>query len=224
MSTIDEKQIRDRLKLLSQTGPGQDATDRATQKVRDALMTDEGRGKTMDEGRHIPRPLVLSSLVPRPCYLTKLAAAAVLMIGLAYLGGRLSAPAPLDAEQLRVDIESSLRLSLEQAIRQDLLEEMDARWDSAFAARSVELKDEFQRQVRRDLMEFATQTLAYTGNQTDQRLAELIQQIDAARLRERLRVAEALRYIESNRLQDRSRFGNGLVTLAARTNKLLSPE
>ena len=152
--------------------------------------------------------------------LIKLAAAAVLMIGLAYLGGRLSAPAPLDAEQLRAEIESSLRASLEQAIRQDVLKEMDTRWESAFAARSVELKDEFQQQVRRNLMEFATQTLAYTGNQTDLRLAELIQQIDAARLRDRRRVEAAFQYIESNRLLDKSQFGKGLVTLAARTNEL----
>jgi len=210
MSRIDESQIRDRLKALSQAGPSQEAADRAIQKVRDALTADETRraGQT---------PPSFSSLM-------KLAAAAVLMIGLGYLGGRLSAPEPLDAEQLRADIESSMRASLELAIRQNLLKEMDTRWESAFAARSVELKDEFQQQVRRDLMEFATQTLTYAGNQTNQRLDELAQQIYAARVQDRRRVAEALQYLESNRLQDRSQFGNGLVTLAARTNELLSPQ
>ncbi len=211
MSKIDEDRIRERLKALSQTGPTQEATERAKQKVRDTLMADDDRRVGL-----APPSLV--------CGLMKLAAAAVLMIGLGYLGGRLSAPAPLDAEQLRADIESSLRASLEPAIRQDLLKDMDTRWDSAFAARSVELKDEFQQQVRRDLMEFAAQTLAYAGNQTDQRLAELIQQIHTSRVQDRQRVAEALQYLESNRLQDRSRFGKGLVTLAARTNELLSPE
>jgi len=146
------------------------------------------------------------------------------MIGLGYLGGRLSAPEPLDAEQLRVDIESSLRASLEPAIRQELLKEMDTRWNSAFADRSAELKDEFQQQVRRDLMEFAAQTLAYAGSQTNQRLDELARQIYAARVQDRQRVAEALQYLESNRLQDRSQFGEGLVTLASRTNELLSPQ
>jgi len=210
MSKMDEKQIHDRLQTLSQAGPSQEATDRAMQKVRDALTADETR-------RVGQAPPSLSSLM-------KLAAAAVLMIGLAYLGGRLSAPAPLNAEQLRADIESSVRASLEPAIRQDLLKELDTRWDSAFAARSVELKDEFQQQVRRDLMEFAAQTLAYTGSQTDQRLAELVEQIHAARVQDRRRVAEALQYLESNRLQDKTQFGNGLVTLAARTDELLSAE
>jgi len=210
MSKINEDRIHERLKALSQAGPTQEATHRAIQKVRDSLTTDEVRRVGLAP------PSFLS--------LTKLAAAAVLMIGLGYLGGRLSAPEPLDAEQLRADIESSVRASLELAIRQDLLKEMDTRWDSAFAARSVELKDEFQQQVRRDLMEFAAQTLVYTGSQTDQRLAELVEQIHAARVQDRRRVAEALQYLESNRLQDKTQFGNGLVTLAARTNELLSPE
>lgn len=210
MSIINEDRIRDRLKALSQTGPAREATDRAMQKVRDALTADEARRVGFSP------PINVGGASPT-LRLMKLAAAAVLMIGLGYLGGRLSAPAPLDAEQLRADIESSLRATLEPAVRQDVLKEVDARWDSAFAARSVELKDELQHQVRRDLMEFTTQTLAYAGNQTEQRLAELIQVIEAARMQDRQRVAEAFDYMGS-------RFGNGLVTMAAHTNELLSPE
>jgi hypothetical protein len=101
---------------------------------------------------------------------------------------------------------------------------MDTRWESDFAARSIELKDEFQQQVRRDLMEFAAQTLAYAGSQTDQRLAELIQEIHTARVQDRKRVEEALQYLESNRLLDKRQFGSGLVTLAARTNELMNPQ
>ncbi len=208
MSTINEDRIRNRLKALSQAGPTQEATDSAIQKVRDALMTNEES---------------IGGLKPT-LQLMKLAAAAVMMIGLGYLGGRLSAPAPIDAEQLRADIESSLRSTLEPAIRQDLLQEMDTRWESAFAARSVELKDEFQRQVRRDLMEFAAQTLTYASRQTDRALDELAQKIYAARVQDRQRTAEALQYLESNRLLDRNKFGSGLVTLEARTNELLNTQ
>jgi hypothetical protein len=218
MSTINDDEIRDRLKILSQTEPTQGATNRAMQKVRDGLRADEARkvGPGLSVAERVAPPSFLS--------VTKFAAAAVLMIGLGYLGGRLSAPAPIDAEQLQADIESSLRATLEPAIGQDVLKEMDSRWDSEFAAKSVALKEEFQQQVRRDLMEFAAQTLAYAGNQTDQRLAELVEKIHAARLQDRQRVAEALQYLESNRLQDKSQFGKGLVTLAARTNELLSPQ
>ncbi len=203
MSTVNEDQIRDRLEALSHAEPTQEATDRAMQKVRDALKADEARRVGLAPPSFPP--------------LIKLAAAAVLMIGLGYLGGRLSAPVPLDAEQLRVEIESSLRASLEPAIRQELLKEMDTRWDSALAARNAELRDELQQQVGRDLMAVAEQTLAYASDRMDQRLAEFARLIHAARVQDRQRTAEGLQYLESN-------IGNGLVTLAAQTNELLRPQ
>ena len=101
---------------------------------------------------------------------------------------------------------------------------MDSRWNSAFAARGVALKEELQQQFRRELVESAARTLTYATNQTDQRLAEFARLIHAARVQDRQRTAEALQYLESNRLYDRSQFGSGLVTLAAQTNELLSTQ
>ena len=201
MSAINEDQIRDRLEALSKAEPAKEASDRAMQKVRDALTTDRRVGSAH-------RNVIGGQSPP---YLIKLAAAAVLMIGLGYMGGRLSSPEPLDAGQLRADIESSLRASLEPAIRQELLEEMDARWDSVFAAKSAELKDEFQQKIRHDLMQFAEQTLSYTDDRMDRRLTELARQFYAARIQDRQRTAEGFEHV-----------GSGLVTLAARTNELLS--
>lgn len=210
MSRINEDQIRERLEALSQAEPTEEATSRAIQKAREALEAKKPRRVGFSP------PMNVGGASPTLRF-ARLAAAAVLMLGLGYLGGRLSAPAPVDAEQLRADIESSLRASFEPAIRQDLLEEMGTRWDSTFAAKSVELKDEFQRQVRRDLMEFAAQTLTYASNQTNQRLDELARQFYAARVQDRKRTAEGLQYLES-------KFGSGLVTLAAQTNELLGTQ
>jgi len=98
-----------------------------------------------------------------------------------------------------------------------MLSEMDTRWQSTLAVSNAKVKDELARQVRRDLMEFAAQTLAASGTRTDQRLMELIELIDAVRLQDRQRMAAAFDYIES-------RFGGGLVTLAARTDELLGAE
>lgn len=207
MSKINEDQIREQLEALSKAGPSKEATDRAIKKIRDALTDKTGR-----VGLAPPSSIGGASPTLR---LAKLAAAAVLMIGLGYLGGRLSAPKPLDAEQLKADIESSLRASLEPAIKKELLEEVDTRWDSTFATKSIELKDEFQKQVRRDLMEFAAQTLTYANNRTDERLAELARVIHEARVQDRRRTAEGFKHLESN-------IENGLVTLAARTNELVS--
>ena len=204
MSQIDENQIHDRLKRLSQVEPGREASDHAMQRVRDTLMANEGRRVG----------LAPPSLIGR---LMKLAAAAVLMIGAGYIAGRVSAPEPLDVQELQAALESSLKSSLVPVIRQELLSEIDDRWQSALAASHAEVKDELARQVRRDLTEFAAQTLAASGTRTDQRLMELIRLIEAARIQDRQRMASAFDYIES-------RFGNGLVTLAARTDELFVTE
>jgi len=210
MSQIDENEIHDRLKRLSQVEPGQEAADRAMQRVRDTLMSEKAIPKLrLSPGDALRRRL--------PPIIAKLAAAAVLMIGAGFIAGRVSAPKPVDVEALQAALESSLKSSLVPAIRQELLNEMDTRWQSTLAVSNAKVKDELARQVRRDLMEFAAQTLAASGTRTDQRLMELIELIDAVRLQDRQRMAAAFDYIES-------RFGGGLVTLAARTDELLGAE
>lgn len=201
MSKIDENQVRRRLKLLSQISPSSKATDRAMERVGKTLIDKEKRRESTNTRvwRVMKRPI------------TKLAAAAVLLIGLGYAVGRLSTPQP-DMEQLRSALETSLKSSLE--------EEMNRRWQPVFAANCVQLKDELQQQVRRDLTEFADQILAASGTLTEQRLIQLIELIEAARMRDRQRVATALGQIEFNRLQDKNLFGSGLVTLAAQTKEL----
>ncbi|MFC1604679.1 hypothetical protein ACFL5F_06590 [Planctomycetota bacterium] len=204
MSRIDENQINDRLKHLSRVEPTKEATDRAIKKTREALIA--GKGRRVG--------LAPPSLIGK---FMKLTAAAVLMIGAGYIAGRLSAPEPLDVQELQAALESSLKSSLVPAIRQELLSEMDDRWQLALAASNARVKDELARQVRRDLTEFAAQTLAASGTRTEQRLMELIRLIEAARVQDRRRTAAAFDYIES-------RFGNGLVTLADRTDELLGAE
>ena len=206
MSEIDENQILRNLERLSQVEPNPQASGRAVQKAREALVADKERMAGLG------RP----SLVVR---LTKLAAAAVLLIGAGYIVGRVSAPEPLDVSELRAALESSLRSSLEPAIREALLDEIDSRWQSVFATGHTQL----QQQVGRDLAELA-QTLAASRSLTDQRFRELIQSIEAARRQDRLRTAAALEQIELNRLQDKTRFGNDLVALAAQANELLGTE
>jgi len=134
----------------------------------------------------------------------KFAAAAVLMLGFGYIGGRLSTGQPLDVEELRV------------AIRKELSEEMNERWQSAFAANCAQLKDELQQQVRRDLMEFATQTLAASGTLTNQRLMELAQLIEEARIKDRERIEKAFMQIELNQ----TKLGKSLIAIAFRNSEM----
>jgi len=208
MSKSDENQIEHRLKILSQIEPSSEATGRAIQRARDTLINEKSR---QSSGTRIWRTVFKSPIA-------KLAAAAVLLIAVGYATGRLSAPQPLDMEGLQATLESSLKSSLEPAIRQDLLEEINGRWQSAFAAGCAQLKEELQRQVRRDLTEFAAQTLAASGTLTNQRLMELIQLIEATRWRERQQIEAAFEQIE----QEKILLGNGLLAVAAQTNELLS--
>ncbi len=208
MSKIDENKIHRRLKTISQIKPSSEATGRAIQQVRDTLINKEKSRQRA--GTKIWRNIFKSPI-------TKFAAAAVLLITVGYTVGRVSAPPPLDMEELQASLETSLRSSLEPAIRQDLLEQMNNRWQSAFAANCAQLKDELQRQVRRDLTEFAAQTLAASGTLTNQRLMELIRLIEAARRRERQQIAAALEQIE----QEKILLRNGLLAVAAQTNELL---
>jgi len=210
MSQIDENEIHDRLKHLSQVEPTKEATDRAVQRARETLMSE----KAIPKLRLSLRDALRRRLPP---IAAKLAAAAVLMIGAGFLAGRLSAPEPVNVQELQAALESSLKSSLVPSIRQELLSQMDDRWQSTLAASNAKVKDELARQVRRDLTEFAAQTLAASGTRTDQRLMELIRLIEAARVQDRQRMASAFDYIES-------RFGNGLVTLAARTDELFGAE
>ena len=208
MSKIDENQIHRRLKALSQIKPSSEATNRAIQQVRDTLVNEE---KT----RQCAGTRIWQTVFKGP--VTKFAAAAVLLLAVGYATGRLSAPPPLDVEELQAALETSLKSSLEPAIRQDLLEQMNNHWQSAFAAGCAQLKEELQRQVRRDLTEFAAQTLAASGTLTNQRLMELIQLIEATRRRERQQIEAAFEQIE----QEKILLRNGLLAVAAQTNELL---
>jgi hypothetical protein len=127
--------------------------------------------------------------------ITKLAAAAVLMIGAGFIGGRLSAPQPLDDEALQI------------SIRKELLDEMENRLQSVLASQHESLKQELYQQVGHDMKLFAEQTLTAVGNLTDQRFLEFARMVEEARIKDRQRVAAAFEYMGS-------RFGDGLVTLA----------
>lgn len=143
--------------------------------------------------------------------IAKLAAAAIVLIGLGYAVGRLSAPPP-DMEQLR------------SAIYQSVLEQVNRDRQLALASNNAQFnkefenfKEEFNVQYRRTLNEFATKTLAVSGAATNQLLRELIYRIGTTQMQDRYRIAAALKQIESNRLQDKTQLTKGIVGLAALT-------
>ncbi|MHC4623732.1 MAG: hypothetical protein ACYS4W_07500 [Planctomycetota bacterium] len=187
-------------------GPPTDVVDRVAEKL-------SGVGDMSHSGRR-EKLNVIS--------LTKVAAAAVLLIIAGYAGGRLMPPRPPDLQQLHRQLEPSLRASLQPAIRDDLLGELKKSWRLAWAGSYVQLKDELSRRSRSEMAEFGAQILAASGQVTDRRLTELIEAIDAAQTQERRWIAAALEQMELNRLEDKSQLINGLETLAVQTGDELA--
>jgi hypothetical protein len=145
--------------------------------------------------------------------LSKIAAAAVLLIIVGYAAGRLSAPTPPDIEQIQA--------TLEPAIREQLLGEVKQYLQLGLASCYVRLKDDLSQQYRSDLNQYAAQTLAASGAVTNQLLEELIESINAAQAQDRQWVAAALEQIESNRIRDNAQFSNALVGFADQTEEEL---
>lgn len=178
-------------------GPPESCVDATLAKLAEA----SGEPETAGVRKHIR----LVERIKATKGFAKVAAAAVLLIVVGYIVGQLSAPRPPDVEKLQA------------AIRQDLLEEMKHYWQLGMASSYVQLKDELNEQYRRDLNEFAVQTVAASSAVTNQLLAELIESINAAKTEDLRRIAAALYQIESKRLQDRTQLTNGLETLAVYT-------
>jgi len=141
--------------------------------------------------------------------LTKIAAAAVLLIAAGYATGRLSAPRAPDMEQIRA--------ALEPKIRQNLLDETKQYLQLDLANGYVRIKDELSQQYRQDLSRVALQTMAASNAVTNELLTELIESINEAQNQDRQWVVAAFDQIESNRLHDRNQFSNALTTFALQT-------
>ncbi|MBC8471500.1 MAG: hypothetical protein H8D56_18720 [Planctomycetes bacterium] len=166
-----------------------------------------GQTNTFSNGRRIR----LIERIKIPNSFTKVAAAAVLLIMAGYSTGRLLSPKPPDIEQLRI--------ALEPAIRQNILDEMKQYWQLGLTASYAQLKDDLSQQYRRDLNQFAAYTLAASGVATNQRLEELIESINQAQTQDRQWVAAALGDIELNRLQDKAQLSNAFATFAVQTEQ-----
>jgi len=138
----------------------------------------------------------------------RLAVAAVLVLGAGVLIGRMTAPRPIDAEQLRADLEASIAASLKPALQEGILAELDQRLQATLASNDTKLRVEVAEQISRDLQSFASRFTSSSEQLMDRRFAELVEVIEAARLTDRRQVARALEQI-------RVQTGAGLRSVAA---------
>jgi len=182
-------------------GPPQELKDATIAKLTEA----SGQSKTLTAGKRIR---FIERLKPANSF-TKVAAAAVLLIITGYAAGRLTSPRPPDIEQLQA--------ALEPAIRQNLLNEMKQYLQLGLTNSYVRLKDDLTQQYRRDLSQFAAQTVLASGAVTNQLLEELIESINAAQTQDRQWFTAAIEQIELNRLRDNAQLSNAFATFAVQT-------
>ena len=147
--------------------------------------------------------------------IARFAVAAGLLVAAGFFAGRLMPTRPADIGQLQAALETSLKASLEEGIHSSLIEQVNRDRESALERHYVRLKDELARQSRYEMNEVAEMTLTASQTATEQRLAELIRLIEAARTVDHWQIAKAFEQMESNRIQDRTRFGESLVSLAS---------
>ena len=152
---------------------------------------------------------------------SRLAAAAVIMIFVGYAAGRLSAPR-LDTEQLKSDIEASLRASLELEVREKVINEMKPYLKMGFSNCYMQLKDDLTEQYRQDLSNFAAQTLAASNTVTNQMLAELIDSFQKSQAQDRQLIQATYEQAEINRVRDKAELSDALINFASQTEDKLT--
>jgi uncharacterized membrane-anchored protein YhcB (DUF1043 family) len=184
-------------------GPPPELTDATVSKLAETTRSSQQETGTIK----------ITNIIRRISSPIKIAAAILILIATGYAIGRLTAYKAPDIEQLQA--------ALEPAIRQNLLQEMGQYMQVSLANGYAQLKDELQQQYRRDLSDFAIQTLAASSTVTNQRLQELIDAINAAQTNDRQWFTSALSQIEYNRLQDKTQLSAGLKTLALQTEDQL---
>jgi hypothetical protein len=147
------------------------------------------------------------------------AVAAVLLLGVGVVVGRWTGPRPADMEQLRTEVEASVAASLQSALQEAVLTQVDQRLQADLATYEAVLRAELGEQLRGDWRLFAAQCTGGLERQMDKRFAEFVQLVEEARLKDRRQVARALEQMEQDRLRDKTRIGLGFQSLAALTAK-----
>jgi hypothetical protein len=182
-------------------GPPQELTDATIAKLAEA--PDEPHDEMVNRQIRIIERLKTTK------GLSKVAAAAVLLIVAGYAARWLSEPPPPDVEQLRA--------AIEPAIRDQLIDEMRQYVQLGLANSYIQIKDDLGQQYRQDMNRFAVQTLAASNAVTNELLTELIESINATQAQDLRRIAAAFDQMQLDRLYDKTQFVSGLETLAYQT-------
>ncbi len=163
-----------------------------------ALGEQIGAGMVEREERVIA---ALGRVSPRASHFgfARWAVAALLVLGVGILIGRLTGPQPMDAERLKAEVRGAILADVDRRLNVALVDTAD------------------QMQV------MAAQLASGSKAMMDARLTELVQMIETARRTDRQRVADALVQMELSRLDDRNQIAASLRSLATPAVELSTP-
>lgn len=102
------------------------------------------------------------------------ALAAILMVGLGWLIGRFTAPAP-DVNALRADIENALRASLLDELQTRVQQQLAADWKAALSLQPGAVSTSFQQDLRQGLERWSGQTLTLASASNQQLMRDFTQ-------------------------------------------------
>jgi hypothetical protein len=149
------------------------------------------------------------------------AAAAVILVGVGAGVSQFLSAKPVDVEQLREEVASSVRTELEPKLRENLRTELTRNWEVALQQVYLQLKQETQEESQRGMNEFAVQTFEATQYMTNEQLAELVDSINASQRHDRIWMVSALEQTEKRRQAEDNLLRSDFEILAARTNDKL---
>jgi hypothetical protein len=132
----------------------------------------------------------------------KWAAAAVIVLGLGLLSGRVMNPGRTDLKALQAEL------------RQQLRAELQADWQAAFQAARQDLAAQMRQQNQAEWNRVSSALAASTDEQTRHLLAEFLTEYEDQRQQEYNTVISALRRLETQRVQDNTVLRADLETLA----------
>ncbi len=145
------------------------------------------------------------------------AVAAVLLIGIGYTFGLLSGPDLTDVRELRHVLETSLKSSMESAVRDSVRQELNLRWLPALAESQALLKDELHEQLRYDLNQFATDVMAASSAERNELLAKVVRSMQERQLQQGYLIAAVLDQMKRQQLRNDALLRNDLASLAFQT-------
>jgi hypothetical protein len=182
-----------------------------SKELADSTLTKLNQISEQSDEKDLAKQVVLSKRFKLINISFKVAAAVILLIAVGYTAGRISAPKPLDMEQIQT--------ALEPAIREKVLEEVTQYVQLGLAGGYVQIREELTEQYQQDLRQAALEILTTSGTITNRLLQDLIYSIETAQFQNRQWTVAALEQIELNRLEDKDRLGNALVNFAVQTEE-----